>query len=257
VKSTPRATCSNILRIMRSVVVMALILVMVPVMVPVMSWGPFAIASSPDGTSTEKSAARSEWRQGNVAYDLAQYEEAAKHYEAAYTHVQDPVFLFNIGQSYRMGGKLDQALDRYRAFLRNTGEDTPNRDLAEKFIAEIKRKLEANKESTSIPATPVPQRPAPTPAPTPLAATPSSDIPPPAAAIAAPLQPLPESGPNLTSALATPEEAGGDQSRYYKKWWFWTGIGAAVAAGTVTALVLTHGSASPCSGAGAPCLEVK
>jgi tetratricopeptide (TPR) repeat protein len=234
---------------MRLVVVMAL--------VQVMGWVPFAIASSPDGTSTEKSAARSEWRQGNVAYDLAQYEEAAKHYEAAYTHVQDPVFLFNIGQSYRMGGRLEQALDRYRAFLRNTNADTPNRDLAEKFIAEIKRKLEANKAPTSGPPAPVPQSSATMPEPTPLAATPSSDIPPAATAIMVSTQVPPDNGTNLTPAPAMPDEAGRDQSRYYKKWWFWTGIGAALAAGTVTALVLTHGSASPCSGAGTPCLEVK
>jgi hypothetical protein len=89
---------------MRFAVVMALL--------QAMSWVPPAhAAGSQHGVNSgvEKIAARAEWRQGNVAYNLGHYDEAAKHYEVAYTLVQDPAFLFNIAQSYRMGGKLDQA----------------------------------------------------------------------------------------------------------------------------------------------------
>jgi len=101
---------------MRFVVVMALVQVMGTVSAA-------QAAGSEDSAEGNKVAARAEWRQANVAYNLGHYDEAAKHFEAAYTLVQDSAFLFNIAQSYRMGGKLDQALDRYRAFLRTGRAD--------------------------------------------------------------------------------------------------------------------------------------
>ena len=257
---------------MRFVVVMAV--------VQVMSWVPSAHAAGrEDGAKAEadKDAARSEWRQGNVAYDLGHYDDAAKHYDAAYTLVQDPAFLFNIGQSYRMAGKLDQALDRYRAFLRKASADAPNRNTAEKFVAEIKRKLYEKKETAPIapaeavpakepalapPATPAPP-PAATPAPLPVATpaeTPaagaSSAAPLPATPIAVPIPPLVDNSTNLTSEPVPAEQTSVDRPMY-KTWWFWTGVGAVVVAGTVTAILLANQSSSPCSGTGATCWEVK
>jgi tetratricopeptide (TPR) repeat protein len=43
----------------------------------------------------------------------------------------------------------------------------------------------------------------------------------------------------------------------YAKWWFWTGVGAVVIAGSVTAFALARHSAGACGGAGVPCVEVK
>jgi len=246
---------------MRFVVVMAV--------VQVMSWVPTAHAAVNQGgakAEADKDAARSEWRQGNVAYDLGHYDEAAKHYDAAYTLVQDPAFLFNIAQSYRMGGKLDQALDRYRAFLRKASADAPNRNTAEKFVQEIKRRLEEKKEPAPIaPAEAVPVKEpvllGPTPAPNPPpaetpAAGASNAAPLPAAPIAVPIPPLVDNSTNLTSAPVPAEQTSIDRP-IYKKWWFWTGVGAVVVAGTVTALLLANQSSSPCSGTGATCWEVK
>jgi tetratricopeptide (TPR) repeat protein len=184
-----------------------------------------------------------------VAYNLGHYDDAAQHYEAAYTLVQDSAFLFNIAQSYRMGGKLDQALDRYRAFLRTTSADAPNRDTADKFVAEIKRKLEEKKEvAASAPAEPAPVAPAPP------ATEPSRTTPLPAMAV--PIPPPVDSSTNLTSAPAAHEQTSSNQP-VYKTWWFWTGIGAVVVAGTVTAFLLTRHSSSPCSGTDYTCVEVR
>jgi hypothetical protein len=58
---------------------------------------------------------------------------------------------------------------------------------------------------------------------------------------------------NLTAIPHAPELASHRQP-VYRKWWFWTGVGAAVVAGTVTALLLTH-QGGDCSGKYA-CLEV-
>ena len=43
----------------------------------------------------------------------------------------------------------------------------------------------------------------------------------------------------------------------YERWWFWTGVGAVVIAGAVTAIVLTRHSGGVCSGAGYPCVVVQ
>ncbi len=52
-----------------------------------------------------------------------------------------------------------------------------------------------------------------------------------------------ESTPGLVAKPA-PESAG--KSPLYARWWFWTAIGAAIAGGVVAAIVLHHGSTSPC-----------
>jgi hypothetical protein len=272
-------------QVMRLVVVAALFQAMV--------WVPTAhAAANQDGAKAEadKDAARSEWRRGTTAYDLGRYEEAASHYEAAYTLVQDPGFLFNIAQSYRMGGRLSQALERYRAFLRNASVDAPNRGTAEKFVEEIKRKLEEKKEVVAITSpetTPAKEPALPEPTPTPAGSpagiaaagsigpvvppAPPIAVPVPSAGIAAagstgaaapPTPPIAVPVPSsvdgtttLTSPLA-PEQTSVAQP-IYKTWWFWTGVGAVVVAGTVTALLLTHRSSSPCSGTGLNCWEVK
>ncbi len=231
-------------------------LVIVIAFVQVMSWVPTAhAAGKQDGVSaeTDKNAARAEWRDGNVAYNLGHFDDAANHYEAAYKLVQDPAFLFNIAQSYRMGGKLDQALDLYRAFLRTTSVDTPNRDTAEKFVQEIKRKLEEKKEAAPIaPPEAVPAKepsPAPLPMPTPAAvatpaeapaAGPSSAKPLPVAPIAAPI-PSPASPPPASPAtsartdLVSPAPTQEPPSpATWKKWAAWAGVGVTAGLGIAT-----------------------
>jgi tetratricopeptide (TPR) repeat protein len=236
--------------------------VSVMVLVQIMSWVPYAHAAANEDSAkaeADRDAARTEWLRGNAAYDIGRYEEAATHYEATYLLVQNPAVLFNIAQSYRMGGKLTQALDRYRSFLRKASADAPNRATAEKFVEEIKRKLEEKKEAAPVappeiaPAT-QPTLPAPTTTP------PPNETPPPpkpiAISVPPPVPPLVDTTANLTSPPVTTEPASAEQP-VYKKWWFWTGVGAVVVAGTVTALVLTHKSSGLCSGAGMNCWEVK
>jgi hypothetical protein len=246
-------------------------LVVAIALVQVLNWVPTAHAEgNQDGVSAEsnKNAARAEWRQGNVAYNLGHFDDAAKHFEAAYKLVQDPASLFNIAQSYRMGGKLDQALDLYRAFLRTTSADAPNRDTAERFVQAVKRKLEKRKGAAPIaPPEAVPAKkptPAPLTMPTPPAvATPvetpaagsSSATPLPVAPIAVPIplptSPLPTSplptSPLPTSPLpaspstfertdlvsqASTQEPPSPAS--WKRWAPWAGVGVTAALGVAT-----------------------
>lgn len=70
---------------------------------------------------------------------------------------------------------------------------------------------------------------------------------PPAPAPLALSAPPPSSGETPTSLVgqpAPPDQAA--DSPIYTRWWFWTAIGAVVAGGVVTAVVLTHGKSSTC-----------
>ena len=221
-------------------------LVVAIALVQFLNWVPNAHAEGNQdgvGAKADKNAARAEWRDGNVAYNLGHFDDAAKHYEAAYKLVQDPAFLFNIAQSYRMGGKWDHALDLYRAFLRTTSADAPNRDTAEKFVQEIKLKLEEKKEAAPIaPSEAVPAKeptPAPLTTPTPLAvATPaeaptvgtSSAAPLPVAPIAVPI-PSPASRSELVAQVPAQEPP---SPASWKKWAPWAGVGVTAALGIAT-----------------------
>ena len=48
---------------------------------------------------------------------------------------------------------------------------------------------------------------------------------------------------------ATPTPPPVNASRpFYETWWFWGTVGGVIVAGSITAILLTHGSESPCSG---------
>ena len=112
-------------------------------------------------------------------------------------------------------------------------------------------------ESPGVAATPAVEE---TPA---VAATPTAEETPavavmPAVAEISLVAALPPANPtaNLTSSPETPEPTGQAQP-VYRKWWVWTGIGGVVAAGSVTAFLLTRRSSNPCGGIGYACLEIK
>lgn len=150
-----------------------------------------------------KESARAEYQEGTAAYNLGRFDEAAQHYEAAYKLVPDPNMLFNIAQSYRMAGRLEQALPVFRGFLRESPPNAPNRPLAEKLAEDIRRKLE-EKKATPPPSVPRTDLQAPVPAPTPPYAPPPGTAQPPAgwgSPVAAP------TAPGATSPVTSPAYA--------------------------------------------------
>jgi len=201
---------------------------------------------------TQETLARDQVKQATAAYNLGHFDEAAQHYEEAYRLVPDPVLLFNIAQSYRLGGKPDKALNAYRAFLRTGDSQAPNREVAEKHIAEIKRQQEQSKGSQAEPSA----------TPSALPAYPSVASPPPVGPAAPPPQDpaLPQAGLTDPSASAQgSSDAARQEMRqpFYKTWWFWTAVGGAVVAGTVTAFLVSRGSKNGCSGEPLTCAGIQ
>ena len=220
---------------------------------------------------TQENLARDQVKQAAAAYNLGHFDEAAEHYEEAYRLVPDPVLLFNIAQSYRLGGKPDKALNAYRAFLRTAGTEASNREVAEKHIAEIKRHQEENKGSpaetvatpSTFPATP----PLASPPPLPPQGVPSQGVssqgvsPPVGTAGSPPQNPaLPLAGPADLSTSAQSDSGAASQEvgrPFYKTWWFWTAVGGAVVAGTVTAFLVGRESKNGCSGEPLTCVGIQ
>ncbi len=203
---------------------------------------------------TQENLAREQVKQATAAYNLGHFDEAAEHYEEAYRLVPDPILLFDIAQSYRLGEKPDKALNAYRAFLRTSGTDAPNRDMAEKHIADLKRELSEDKGARPEPANAA--TPAPSPTSTAVAVPPTAAPPVPPAANPA-LQPPVPANAGL-AAQSTPDTTPREVGRpFYKAWWFWTAVGGAVVAGTVTAFVVGRGTKNGCSGEPLTCVGIQ
>ena len=128
--------------------------------------------------------ARRHFQAGTAAFNLGEFKAAADEYKAAYKLRPDPVFLYNIGQAYRMANDYEQALFFYRSYLHNT-PSAPNRKEVEeriRVLEEQRAKIEQPPNSpqtpsgeTSVPSpatttTTTATPPAPTPTPTPAAA---------------------------------------------------------------------------------------
>jgi tetratricopeptide (TPR) repeat protein len=82
-----------------------------------------AIAAAPtaraqDKDAERKAAAKQHWQRGTSYYDLGRYPEAIKEFEAAYQLKNDPAFLYNLAQAYRLAGDAENALRLYRTYLR-------------------------------------------------------------------------------------------------------------------------------------------
>ena len=178
-----------------------------------------------------KAAARGHFDAATRLYDIHEYADALKEYKAAYLGKPDPAFLFHIGQCYEKLGRPDEAREFFLDFLKKAPSGDPNRPEAEARMH----------PAASIPPTPPVPAPAQYAYPAPVypapAAAPIQQTPAPVTyAASAPDQPA---GVDL-SAPAAPAQASTGRP-FYGTWWFWTGVGAVVVVGTVTALLLSSG----------------
>jgi tetratricopeptide (TPR) repeat protein len=90
---------------------------------------------------------------GASAYQLGRFEEAIGKFEESYRIAKLAIVLYSLAQAHRRmyeTGKdleqLRQAIDLYRAFLREAPGDEPKRALAEQFLAELTRTMAAESE---------------------------------------------------------------------------------------------------------------
>jgi tetratricopeptide (TPR) repeat protein len=174
--------------------------------------------------------AKARVRKATGEYNLGQYLQAARDYEAAYLETLDANLLFNVGQAYRLAGETDKAITAYRSYLRSN-PPSDRRVLAESKLRELEEKRASAPVPPSMPTTPAvaptPVMPPSPPAPVPPSTTPNESF----RAVAAP--------PGEPNALVTePVSEPPKSSPFYTRWPFWVLTGVVVAGGVVVAVLL-------------------
>jgi len=220
------------------------------VALPLMLFSPSVLAKG----SGESSAAGAERAKGMVALNLGRYEEAIEHLSQAYTLTQDPLLLYSLGQAYRLAGKPEKALAAYSSFLRAAGSTPKYRTQLERATAEIEtitsfvlnrpadrggQDRQLDKSTTALASGGRDL------APPPVETLPAEKTGEPAVAAAEarpvltpPPPPPPVAGLLLSSQPTAPVQS---QPRHlYNKWWFWTSVGVALAAGGAAAWWFTR-----------------
>jgi tetratricopeptide (TPR) repeat protein len=158
----------------------------------------------------DREQAQRHYSAGMAHYNLREYKEAIKDFEASYRLAPDPVFLFNLGQCHRLLKRDRDALYFYQAYLR-ARPDAENR-------VEVEKRIDALKKAVAA----LPPEPPPPPEPKPSPDTPATHA---------------ASGPTAASLTAAPPPR---RTPLYKKWWLWTtvvvvagaGVGLGVGLGT-------------------------
>ena len=80
---------------------------------------------------------RKHYSEGKTHYDLAEYDDAVKSFKEAYRLSEDPTYLFNIAQSYRMAKNCGEAMRFYQRVLA-VQPDAENRPKIEQRIEEMR-----------------------------------------------------------------------------------------------------------------------
>src|SRR3954464_13284654 len=99
--------------------------------------------------------ARRHHERGTTFYNLGQFEEAISEFRKGYEQKGDPVFLLNIGESYRQLGAHEKALFFYRRYLFAVPE-APNRQAIDERIGALEQLVAAEQRARSpAPAEPL------------------------------------------------------------------------------------------------------
>jgi hypothetical protein len=150
---------------------------------------------------------------------------------------KDPTHIYNQARCYEQSAQNAAAAARFIEYLRKAGPlQADDVKAIEKRIEELERKPGSTAQPTVI-VMPAPAAAAPATAPL---------------ATAAPA-PQPASPTPMLLDARTPEAPA--EAPVYQRWWFWTGVGAVVAGGVVTAVLLSRGGGtkSPACDSGVPC----
>ena len=169
-------------------------------------------------------------------YQAQKFEEAIPEFKAAYEREAKPGLLFNIAQSYRKAGHLREAIEYYDRYLSSEPKlDNDMRKKVDGYLAEARNTLAAleleMKQRLAEEKAAREREPAPPSAAPPSAAQPSATPPTSGESGSSVSAPVARAEAPLTAA--SPKDPAKQPSPIYKRWWFWTAIGGAVAAAAI------------------------
>ncbi len=92
--------------------------------------------------------------EGNKRHRVQDYDQAVEAYKSGALIDGAPVFLYNLGQAYRLGGQYEKAIRQYKLFLDRGAPGPELRALIECHIGAMTRELDqaASKEQPTGPA---------------------------------------------------------------------------------------------------------
>jgi hypothetical protein len=145
------------------------------------------------------------FHKGMTHFNLDEYEDAVRAWEAGYRIKAAPEFIFNIAQAYRKSNWPERALTFYQRYL-SLDPGTRNRADVERHIVALEKLIEDQRRSAQA----SPDQPLPAPKTVVVAPSPA-----PIVLAAAPVAPKPP---------------------LHKRWWLWTTVGVVVAGGVAVGL---------------------
>ena len=99
----------------------------------------FALACA-CGPKPKAKSARDYYTQALLEFQVEQWDDARRDFEIAYLMQPDPALLFDIGQTNRHLGRLEEALQSYQDYLA-AFPDSPKRAQVQQLIADTKKAL--------------------------------------------------------------------------------------------------------------------
>jgi tetratricopeptide (TPR) repeat protein len=157
-----------------------------------------------------KQVAKQAYLEGQRLFELGEYQKALDSFKRAYLAFDDPAFLFNLGQCYRMLDNKVDAVRSYKQFLRKV-PDAPNRVAIEKIVADLEAAIEQDRLARSRPPEGV--------------QAPNGE----GGAAAG-------TSAGASGALTATATRPSERQPAYKKWWVWTIVGGVVVAGVAVGL---------------------
>lgn len=185
-------------------------------------------ARAADRVEAKERKARLECAAGN-------YTEGVRLLAELWVSTGDPTYIYNQGRCYEQCGQNELAVSRFREYLRKA------KRLSSADVGAINRHIDELEGQAAVRAAPPPtvvnlvQ-----PAPAPPVASPA---------------PTAYGAADRSTELVSPPPLPTSEPPVYARWWFWTGIGAVVVGGTVTAILVSRsGTKSPACDPGVPCV---
>ena len=208
--------------------------------------------------------AKEHFAKAEQLYRVERFQDAFTEYQEAFLAKPDPNLLYNMAQCQRLMGNRPEAVRLYRRFLAER-PNPPNLAAVQMHLRMLEGGGPTPAVATAPPplvaplpglAAPAPRAPIIEDRPLASAAAPSSSrltMPPPIAAPPLPPQSLAMSHqPGATNLVRTDVGPGSrnndDEQPVYKKWWFWTAVGAVLAGAVVVGVVAGHKSDPSCDG---------
>jgi tetratricopeptide (TPR) repeat protein len=196
------------------------------------------------GDAKLEADAKHQFEEGTKFFNLGEFQSAIAAYKEAYRLVPDPVFLYNIAQSYRLSNDLGQAVFFYRGYLR-ANPKAPNRREVEGRIRELDAQITRMKvissapPNSAVPPSTLPEsrpeaKPEPLFAPVPVPRVESKPTQPRVEPTPAPEvtpEPAPQPEPKPEVAPVTSTERQPERKPIYKKWWLWAAVGGVAVVG--------------------------